>query len=277
MPRPIVLAHGIARFDVIFAALGHHVYFKRIPGHLRELGFDVHRSSVDFSGSVDTRSHELEAEVEAILGVTGADKVHIIAHSMGGLDARHMIVDLGMADRVVSLTTIGTPHTGTSFADVGLEHGDRLIDLLRPLGIRIDGFRDLARAPCAEFNRRAEAAEATNPVRYRVYSSHQAEERVLVLLRPSWRIIRDRQGEDNDGLVPVSSQEWQPVLRADGVTKAVERHRFPVGADHFNQTGSWDPAEASSLLGLIAEKRDYESTIREIYAGIARDVTAGDP
>jgi len=37
-------------------------------------------------------------------------KVHLFAHSMGGLDARHMITHLGMANRVRTLTTIGTPH-----------------------------------------------------------------------------------------------------------------------------------------------------------------------
>jgi triacylglycerol esterase/lipase EstA (alpha/beta hydrolase family) len=42
--------------------------------------------------------------------------VHIIAHSMGGLDARHLIVDIvTMADKVGTLATIGTPHLGTSF------------------------------------------------------------------------------------------------------------------------------------------------------------------
>ena len=55
MSRPIVLAHGLARFDVVFAALGHDVYFKGAPSYLRQHGFDAHRSSVDFAGSVDRR------------------------------------------------------------------------------------------------------------------------------------------------------------------------------------------------------------------------------
>ena len=36
---------------------------------------------------------------------------------MGGLDSRYMISKLDMADRVLSLTTLGTPHRGTAFAD----------------------------------------------------------------------------------------------------------------------------------------------------------------
>ena len=49
---------------------------------------------------------------------------------MGGLDARYLISRLGMADRVLSLTTLGTPHRGTSFADWGVS---RLQRYLRPL------------------------------------------------------------------------------------------------------------------------------------------------
>jgi len=55
-------------------------------------------------------------------------KFHLIAHSMGGLDCRYLISHLQPSDenrkgskgngcRVASLTTIGTPHRGSPFAD----------------------------------------------------------------------------------------------------------------------------------------------------------------
>ena len=73
-----------------------------------------------------------------------ARKVNIIAHSMGGLDARYAIAKLGLADRVASLVTIGTPHLGTPLANLGA----RLSDLLRLkslLGrvVDIDAFYNL--------------------------------------------------------------------------------------------------------------------------------------
>ena len=40
---------------------------------------------------------------------------------MAGLDARYMISKLGMADKVATLVTIGTPHRGSYFADWGVK------------------------------------------------------------------------------------------------------------------------------------------------------------
>jgi triacylglycerol lipase len=47
---------------------------------------------------------------------TGCEKVNVIGHSKGGLDARYAISCLGMDARVASLTTVNTPHRGTPLA-----------------------------------------------------------------------------------------------------------------------------------------------------------------
>ena len=270
MNRPIILAHGIARFDEVLRRFGVEFYFKKIPEHLEGEGFRVYRSSVSFAGSVEQRAGELKDEVERILGEAKADKAHIIAHSMGGLDARHMIVDLGMDDRVESLTTIGTPHHGTSFADEGLEQADAFIDAVRRMGGNIEGFRDLSTRACGEFNRRAEDAEASNSVHYQVYSSFQRKRAVFGPLQFSWKIINEREGP-NDGLVPVSSQEWAASLANQaGDKKAIIRRQFGFEADHLNQTGLWDVNE---LLRLNWNARGYERKVRDVYLDIARGVT----
>ncbi len=280
MPRPIVLCHGIARFDEIFATLGKDLYFKGIPEELGAAGFDAYRAHVDFAGSVVKRSRQLKQQLMEILADSGFNRAHLIAHSMGGLDARHMIVDEDMAGRVASLTTIGTPHRGTSFADVGLSAAGDVIDVVGVLGLDLDGFRDLSTAACAAFNQRAEEAEARNGVVYHVYSSFQDKPQVVAPLKASWQIIHNREG-DNDGLVPVTSQEWTATLRAgDGTEKTVARHRFPFGADHLNQVGSWDPSELRTLNFFRflrrARVRRYEQQVRALYVEIAQRVTAGD-
>ena len=168
---PIVLAHGIARFDILLEVLRKKAnlpknklddrfqYFRGIRSHLEAQGFRVFHPNQDFAGPVDLRAEQLKARVNEALVETGADKVHIIGHSMGGLDARHMIVDKGMAEKVASLTTIGTPHLGTVLADHVIDHGgDSLMDTLRR-AINLDGFADLTVASCESFNQRAEGSK----------------------------------------------------------------------------------------------------------------------
>lgn len=205
---PIVLAHGIARFDILLEILRAHLqlpetelgnlfhYFKGIKNRLESHGFQVFHPNQDFAGPVDLRAEQLKARIIEILATTGAPKVHIIAHSMGGLDARHMIVDKGMADRVASLTTIGTPHLGTILADHVIDHGGFLLKEGLRTVINLDGFDDLRTDRCEEFNRRSEHQEATNQVKYQTFASAEDMHLVFAPLVPSWILIRDHVGKN---------------------------------------------------------------------------------
>ena len=83
------------------------------------------------------------------------EKVHVIAHSMGGLDARYMISRLGMEDRVLSLTTVGTPHRGSKYADWGIRRLSRSVKpFLQFWGVPTDAFDDLTTEACADSTRR---------------------------------------------------------------------------------------------------------------------------
>jgi triacylglycerol lipase len=287
---PIVLAHGIARFDILLEILrsksllreneleDRFQYFKGIKSHLESNGFEVFHPNQDFAGSVDLRAEQLKARVNEILSGRGVDKVHIIAHSMGGLDARRMIVDKDMAEHVASLTTIGTPHLGTILADHVINHGGFfLIEGLRRV-INLDGFADLTITACEQFNRRAEDQEASNNVSYQTYASAESFHLVFAPLVPSWIFIRDHEGK-NDGLVPFRSQHWKNELVAqDGRRKTIAQKEFPIPADHLNQVGWWDPQEAANpaigLLSLIkpAQIEEYESQIKNVYLGIAQSL-----
>ncbi len=278
---PIVLAHGIARFDILREILIEKTgikddvsdnlhYFKGIKIHLETNGFEVHHTSVDFAGSVELRASQLSNQINEILNKNSAGKVHIIAHSMGGLDARRMIVDIdGMAEKIASLTTIGTPHLGTSFADIGITFGGRLIiDSLNSF-LDIKGFDDLTTESCAAFNRRTEMQEADNDVIYQTYSSSQERDHVFLPLQPSWFIINKREGR-NDGLVSVKSQCWKnQLIGTNGQKKKVKQLQFPFPADHLNQIGWWDMQEDDSVTPV-----EYEGKIKDIYLQIARQVVA---
>src|SRR5262249_30589798 len=88
IPRyPIVLAHGLFGFDAIEIGARTHEYFRGIPDRLRGLGVIVHAFRVDPTRGVASRARQLADHVRAM----AAPRVNIIAHSMGGLDARYAI------------------------------------------------------------------------------------------------------------------------------------------------------------------------------------------
>jgi Predicted acetyltransferases and hydrolases with the alpha/beta hydrolase fold len=295
MPRfPIVLAHGIARFDALTEKIENKLklpetvlsdqleYFKGIKSHLEAHGFVVSHPNQGFAASADLRATQLRDRVNAIISTTGSPKVHIIGHSMGGLDARHMIVDHGMAERVASLTTIGTPHHGSPVADhIKNKPGGKFLlkALSQVLNLNIDGVNDLTTAVCESFNRRAEDAEARNPVKYQTYSAFEDVGDVFLPLMASWVIVNKQEGP-NDGLVSVQSQQWAKELRAsDGTSKPIDHQQFQFGADHLNEVGWWDSEEIINPLqgsNLLKQKLDYEKKVRDLYLAIAENTTQSD-
>jgi triacylglycerol lipase len=294
---PIVLAHGIARFDALTTGLLRKInqflwdfsfefdrlhYFKGVASYLKRHGFDVHATSVSYAASVEVRAADLAEQVRQILRETGQEKVHIIGHSMGGLDARQMIFqEQEMADKVASVTSIGTPHNGTVLADYVLAGGgEYLIAALRPF-IDATGFLTLTLDKRAQFNEMAQDWEARNPVVYQVYAGFQDYEQIMRLLKESHQFILEADGK-NDGLVSVSSQLWvSELVAADGAIKQIRQRPFPLPVDHLNETGWWDLQELSGTRwwrrNLRKEKRAFETAVKEAYLHIAREITTAVP
>jgi triacylglycerol lipase len=70
----------------------------------------------DLCGSSEQHAMELNSIVDGILSTTGYEKVNIVAHSKGGLDARWYIATSGSTDKVANLIMIGTPNAGSQAA-----------------------------------------------------------------------------------------------------------------------------------------------------------------
>lgn len=113
---PIVLAHGL----VGFTKVGSIDYFYGVPRDLTSQGSLVYTTLTSaVNGSAEVRGEQLLKQVNTILALTGKSKVNLIGHSQGGLDSRYV---LGVAPtKVASVTTVGTPHTGTPVADLAIK------------------------------------------------------------------------------------------------------------------------------------------------------------
>jgi triacylglycerol lipase len=108
---PIVLCHGLAGWKTLFGVLD---YFNGIESALRAGGAEVYLTEVPQFDATEARGEALLAQVEDIVARTGRERVNLIGHSQGGLDARY--VAAVRPDLVASVTTIGSPHTGAELA-----------------------------------------------------------------------------------------------------------------------------------------------------------------
>jgi triacylglycerol lipase len=149
--------------------------------------------------------------------------LHIIAHSMGGLDSRYLIAgNRDLADRIVSLTTLSTPYHGSPLADLLAPSGPGLFSAARSFAfnkasraigafgfIRTGAIEDLTKA-------RAEAgpdiAATHKRIRIRSYaaSGRASGAATSKLLAPSHEFILDfaADGGPNDGAVTVESAKY---------------------------------------------------------------------
>lgn len=200
---PIVLVHGFLGFDRLqVGGWTLASYFPGIPEFLRLSGNRVLVARLSPTSGVAERAAQLK---EFLLREVPHEPVHLFAHSMGGLDSRYLISRLGMAPRILSLTTIGTPHRGTSFADWAVERFERVVKPLLDLWhVPGQAAYDLRIASCQAFN---EAIRDAPGVRYfSVAGRHHAD-----WLHPEWQlpyqIVHQSEGP-NDGVVSVASATY---------------------------------------------------------------------
>jgi triacylglycerol lipase len=200
---PIVLVHGLLGFGRICVG-GWTVscYFPGILEGLEAVGNRVLVPNLSPTKGVADRAGQLRDFIER---ESPGEPVHVVAHSMGGLDARYMVSCLGMGKRVLTLTTLGTPHRGTSFADWGINRFERLVKpTCHFFGLPTQAFYDLTTSGCQSFN---EQVRDVPGVRYfSVAGRHDGHFLNFECLLP-YRIVLEREGP-NDGVVSVASASY---------------------------------------------------------------------
>lgn len=90
--------------------------------HLGRAGFvDVGGfSDVGTRGDIPHRAERLAHHVDTLRTLTGADRVHLVGHHVGGVVARYFVQLLGGDTIVDTVVTIGSAHAGSRLTPVGL-------------------------------------------------------------------------------------------------------------------------------------------------------------
>lgn len=108
---PVLLVHGMVDNGSIFTLLRRSLH-RRGFGQVRTVNYSV------FTSDVRSAADALGRAVQQACADTGYERVHVVAHSLGGVVARHHVQRQGGDARVHTLVTLGAPHGGTGAARV---------------------------------------------------------------------------------------------------------------------------------------------------------------
>lgn len=219
---PILMVHGTGFRDVEGIS-----YWGRIPKALEAHGAAVFFGGQDSWATVEKNAEALKRRVQEILHRTGCEKVNIIAHSKGGLEARYLASSLDMGQFIASITLISTPNRGSKTMDL-LARLPKV--LFRIAGCFVNGWCRLIGdkhpdffTACFQFTTAwAAAFNEANPdvdgIVYRSYAGVMRSCRSDMLMWWPNLVIGMVEGE-NDGLVTPESARWtgfQEVWRGVG-------------------------------------------------------------
>jgi len=237
--NPIVLVHGLLGFDQLF---GVYDYFFLLPQGLESGGATVYVANVSSSNFSSVRGEQLIDELDTLRAIHGHQRFNLIGHSHGGPTIRY--VASVRPDLVASITSVGSPHTGSDVADalgVIAPPGSALEGLLAGFVTALSGVIEflsgdndpqdalgalvsLNSAGSAQFNAQhpqgmptsscGEGAAVVNGIRYYSMGGTRAGTNILDVsdaLMVAGSLFFGF--EPNDGLVGRCSNHWGDVLR----------------------------------------------------------------
>jgi triacylglycerol lipase len=144
--RPVLLVHGLGGTKSSWSRLA------RTLG-ARGLIFDA-ITYAPFGTNVEGLADRLVAEVQRMLSQTGADKVHLVGHSLGGVVIAQALASGQLTGQVDTVITLGAPFGGSPWAH------------LLPLGAIVRALRD-----GSPLLRRLAAAPAPDGVRWLAFTA----------------------------------------------------------------------------------------------------------
>ena len=226
----VVLIHGLFGFRRLLRL----EYFEGVRQLYENMGLRVVVAGLPWAGSLEQRAKSLARQLQDEEG-----PLHLLAHSMGGIDARHWINHLNGAAKVASLTTLASPHRGSSAADHVCSHTS-------PFRL-FAGVHSLTMNQLQRFN---ESTPDQPHIIYRSYTAKRPVDEQPWIVRRYGRCIQQTEG-DNDSQVSVVSGQWG-------------EHIATLPCDHFELIGRnfwFNPFRARKQFDVLPIYRDIGNWI----------------
>lgn len=264
--QPIFLLHGFIGYRTFLL----WELFRGVTDALKEEGVTAYRPLLHPTATIEERGKQLQEIINQTVGEN--EPIHIIAHSMGGLDARYFISPNGLQQghRVITLTTISTPHYGSPVARYIPKLLTYSVSTASWFGKRLPLHQDTRNflkgiseyrwtalpQLCPEYINNVFNPQIIDDsrVHYASYGGKIKPPKYIWTNFPrsvSWRIINHYDG-DNDGLVSVKSAQW-------GEFKGI------LPADHGEQIGlkiyPWQKStfdHIAFIKGIVKDIKTFE-------------------
>jgi pimeloyl-ACP methyl ester carboxylesterase len=110
---PVLLVHGFAANKSNWLFLRHDLRAAGF-GRVDALNYNAFTADIPALGEACAR------RARHLLEITGAERVHLVGHSLGGLVARYAVQVAGLHDVAASCVTVASPHQGLAHLPVGL-------------------------------------------------------------------------------------------------------------------------------------------------------------
>ncbi|KAI5995744.1 Alpha/Beta hydrolase protein [Pisolithus orientalis] len=254
----IVLCHGFVGTDSMMGLS----YFNGVKDDLTSRGCKVIVPKVSMTGSIDERAKQLDLQIEDLLNLRSSSAkpgLHLICHSMGGLDARRLVHFSGLRYNVLSITTVSTPHYGSPIASLSESLGfvSRLSCqlLLSCLSGSGKAMNDMTPEHMENFNARYKNVPGIKY--YSVTSKFQPFVNHIFYI--SNKFIKKGSSSkypkafgENDGMVAVNSAKWGEFL---GVVSDETSHFGIIG---------W------GIMGILAGDSNYDA--KDMYRWLVDNV-----
>lgn len=114
---PVLLCHGVGVIVILLKCS----HMQRIANYYQHLGVSSFAPHVTPYASIEQRATEWSGHIQTILQQTKAEKIHLVGHSMGGLDIRRLAHEPELKGRIASLHLVSTPNRGSALADIHMQ------------------------------------------------------------------------------------------------------------------------------------------------------------